>query len=158
MPAHYFQLSERNNFYLKQFSLNPIFIPLEGGHYPKMGQIDVKINKSPSVHKKPQNMYQKYLAIRICLSGPNLSQLNQIGILTPIFNPQWVKISHHRCPPLLPSKPVDLGLCQGSGFIRGHSLNPTGSNSKKYSRNMQIFKGFQAEYVIFMAQLVVDSC
>ena len=35
------------------FSKSNIY-PSGGGHYPKMGQIDVKMTKSPSVHKNPK--------------------------------------------------------------------------------------------------------
>ena len=85
MMAHFFRLNEGTNFYLKHFSLNPIFTPLEGVIPPKWGKSTWKWLSLPPYIKTPKNMNAKHIVIHISLSGPNLSQFNRVGILTPIY-------------------------------------------------------------------------
>ena len=53
MMAHSFQLIERKNFYLKHFSLKPIFTPMEGAKKSifevKKGQKKVKNDKNVKI-------------------------------------------------------------------------------------------------------------
>ena len=77
MMAHFFRLNEGNNFYLRHFSLKPIFTPLGGESLPQNWANRRKNDKVSPVHKNdPQIMNLKHKAIHISSSVPNLSQLS----------------------------------------------------------------------------------
>ena len=87
MIAHSFQLNERNIFYFKNFSLKPIFTPLERSFPPKWGKSERKWLGLSTAAKSQSHMILYQIITHIDSSGPNLGDLRRVPFFRPLNPP-----------------------------------------------------------------------